>query len=340
MSIRATTSLGGTASDITVGKVAHGLMMMTWTPEPVPDEQCFEAIKAGVDALPPGTKMFLNGGEFYGHNYATTNLEMIARFFEKYPEYVDKTFLSVKGGLKPGAVPLPDGSPANLRRSVELINEKLRGTKRLDLFECARVDPNVSLEESIRTLVELKNEGKLDHIGMSECSADSLRRGNAVHPIAAVEIEISPWTYEGEAKKVIATAEELGVTVIAYSPLGRGFLTGQIKRPEDIPEGDFRRSLPRFQEDNLKHNFAIVDALTAIARSKNVTSAQLSIAWVASLGKHVIPLPGSSHAKRTRENCAGGDIKLSVEDIAEINSVISAADVKGDRYGHQAYLWG
>lgn len=340
MSIQATTSLGGTASNITVGKVAHGLMMMTWTPEPVADEQCFEAIKAGVDALPPGTKMFLNGGEFYGHNLATTNLEMIARFFEKYPEYVDKTFLSIKGGLKPGSVPVPDGSPANLRRSVELINEKLRGTKRLDLFQSARVDPNVSLEESIRTLVELKNEGKLDHIGMSECNADTLRRGNAVHPIAAVEIEVSPWEYGEEAKKVIATAEELGIAVIAYSPLGRGFLTGQIKRPEDIPEGDFRRALPRFQEDNFKHNFAIVDALTAIARSKNVTSAQLSIAWVASLGRHVIPLPGSSHAKRTRENCAGGDIELSTEDITEINSVISGAEVRGGRYGHEAYLWG
>ncbi|KAG1877853.1 Aldo/keto reductase [Suillus subalutaceus] len=309
MSIRVTTSLGGTASDVTVGKVA-----------PVPDEQCFEAIKAGVDALPPGTKMFLNGGEFYGHNLATTNLEMIARFFEKYPDYVDKTFLSIKV------------RPANLRRSVELINEKLRGTKRLDLFECARVDPNVPLEESIRALVELKNEGKLDHIGMSECSADSLRRGNAVHPITAVEIEVSPWEYGEEAKKVIATAEELGIAVIAYSPLGRGFLTGQIKRPEDIPEGDYRRSLPRFQEDNFKLNFAIVDALTAIARSKNVTSAQLSIAWVASLGKHVIPLPGSSHAKRTRENCAGGDIELSTEDIAEINSLISAAEIRGDRW--------
>jgi pyridoxine 4-dehydrogenase len=342
MSIRATTSLGGTASNITVGKVAHGLMMMTWTPTPVPDEQCFEAIKAGVDALPPGTKMFLNAGEFYGHNLATTNLEMIARFFEKYPDYVDKTFLSVKGGVKIGTVPVPDSSPANLRRSVELINEKLRGTKRLDLFESARVDPNVPLEESIKALVELKNEGKLDHIGMSECSADSLRRGHAVHPITAVEIEVSPWEYGEEARKVIATAEELGIAVIAYSPLGRGFLTGQIKRPEDIPEGDFRRSLPRFQEDNFKHNFAIVDALTAIAGSKNVTSAQLSIAWVASLGKHVIPLPGSSHVKRTRENCAGGDIELSTEDIVEINSVISAAEVRGGRYsqGHEKYLWG
>jgi len=340
MSIRATTFLGGTASNVTVGKVAHGLMMMTWTPNPVPDEQCFEAIKAGVDALPSGTKMFLNAGEFYGHNLTTTNLEMIARFFEKYPDYVDKTFLSVKGGLKPGTMALPDGSPANLRRSVELINEKLRGTKRLDLFQSARVDPNVPVEESIRTLVELKNEGKLDHIGMSECKADTLRRGNAVHPITAVEIEVSPWEYGEEAKKVISTAEELGIAVIAYSPLGHGFLTGQIKRPEDFPEGDFRRTIPRFQGDNFKYNLAIVDALTAIAGSKNVTSTQLSIAWVASLGKHVIPLPGSSHAKRTRENCAGGDIELSTEDIKEINSVISATEVKGGRYAHQTYLWG
>jgi len=177
---------------------------------------------------------------------------------------------------------------------------------------------------------------------MSECSADSLRRGNAVHPITAVEIEVSPWSYEVEAKKVIATAEELGITVIAYSPLGRGFLTGQIKRPEDLPEGDFRRHMPRFQEDNIKHNFAIVDALTAIAQRKNVTSAQLSIAWVGSLGKHVIPLPGSSHPKRTLENCAGGDVELSTEDLAEINSVINSAEIKGTRYGgvHETHLWG
>ncbi|OAX43581.1 Aldo/keto reductase [Rhizopogon vinicolor AM-OR11-026] len=335
-----TTSLGGTASNITVGKVAHGLMLMTWRTESVPDEQCFEAIKAGVDALPPGAKMFINGGEFYGHNLSTANIEMIARFFEKYPDYADKIFLSVKGGLKPGGSTEPDCSPAGVRRSVELINEKLRGTKRLDLYECARIDPKVPLEESIRALVELKKEGKLDHIGMSECSADSLRRGNAVHPIAAVEIEVSPWSYEEEGKKVIATAEELGIAVIAYSPLGRGFLTGQIKRPEDLPEGDFRRTLPRFQEDNIKHNFAIVDALTAIAERKNVTSAQLSIAWVASLGKHVIPLPGSSHPKRTLENCAGGDVELSTEDLAEINSVIDSAEVRGTRYAHEALLWG
>ncbi|KAF9227548.1 Aldo/keto reductase [Gyrodon lividus] len=353
---RATTKLGGTASDVVVGKVAHGLMLMTWKLEPVPDEQCFEAIKAGIDALPAGSKMFLNGGEFYGHNLSTTNLEMIARFFEKYPEYVDRTFLSVKGGVKPNASE-PDGSPENLARSVDSINEKLRGTKRLDLFQSARVDPNVPVEESVAALAKLKNEGKLDHIGMSECSAETLRRGHKIHPISVVEIEVSPWSYEPEAQEgklgfplfpernitaqlVIATARELGVAVAAYSPLGRGFLTGQIKRPQDIPEGDFRRYLPRFQEENIKHNFAIVDALTEIAQKKKVTSAQLSIAWVSSLGPHVIPLPGSSHVKRTLENCAGGDITLTEAELEDIIKVIENADVKGTRYGAAAkHLW-
>ncbi|KAN0088007.1 NADP-dependent oxidoreductase domain containing protein [Tylopilus felleus] len=337
---RVTTNLGGTASNIVVGKVAHGLMMMTWTLNPVPDEQCFEAIKAGVDALPPGAKMVINGGEFYGHNWSTTNLEMIARFFEKYPEYVDKTFLSVKGGLLLREA-RPDGSQENITRSVNVVNEKLRGTKRLDLFECARVDPDVPVEVSIAALARLKSEGKLDHIGMSECSAETLRRGHKVHPISVVEIEVSPFSYEPQTREVIATAKELGVAVAAYSPLGRGFLTGQIKRPEDIPEGDMRHHTPRFQEDNLRHNFAIVDKLTELAKKKNITPAQLAIAWVSSLGPHVIPLPGSSHAKRTIENCAGGDVVFTDEELREINQVIENADVKGTRYPetHAKYLW-
>ncbi|KAF8557518.1 Aldo/keto reductase [Imleria badia] len=336
---RATTNLGGTASDVVVSKVGHGLMMMTWKPEPSPKDECFEAIKAGIDALPPGAKMVLDGGEFYGHNFSTANLDLIAEFFETYPDYAERAFLSVKGGLK-YMEPEPDSSPENLARSVSLINAKLRGTKRLDLFECARVDPKVSVEDTIATLVKLKDQGKFDHIGMSECSAKTLRRGHKVHPISIVEIEISPFSYEQHTRDVIAAAKELGVAVAGYSPLGRGFLTGQIKRPEDIPVGDFRRQLPRFQEDSMKYNFAIVDALTEVAKKHNVTPAQLCIAWVSSLGPHVIPIPGSSHAKRTLENCAGGDIEFSKVELEEINGVIDKADVKGLRYpAHVGGLW-
>ncbi|KAH0830112.1 NADP-dependent oxidoreductase domain-containing protein [Lanmaoa asiatica] len=311
---------------------------MTWREIPVPDEECFEAIKAGIDALPPGVKMFLNGGEFYGHNASPANLEMIARFFEKYPEYADRTFLSIKVKNL--------SRPENLTRSVNWVNEKLRGTKRVDLFQCARVDPDVPVEVSIAALAMLKNEGKLDHIGMSECSAETLRRGHKVHPISVVEIEISPFSYEPETRKVIAAAKELGVSVAAYSPLGRGFLTGQIKRPEDLP-GKFHfshmqpSSFSCFHVQNLKHNFAIVDALTEIAKRKNVTPAQLCIAWVGSLGPHVIPLPGSSHAKRTLENCAGGDVVFTEAELQEINVLIENVDVKGTRYPaqHAKYLW-
>ncbi|EGN95420.1 hypothetical protein SERLA73DRAFT_186401 [Serpula lacrymans var. lacrymans S7.3] len=336
-----TANLGGTASNVVVNKVGHGLMFMTWKEVPTPDEECFESIKAGVDALPPGVKMFLNGGEFYGHNRSTANLEMISRFFEKYPDYADKTFLSIKGGVGRTSL-VPDSSPENLKASVDTIVEKLRGKKRLDLFECARVDPKVPVEDAIKVLSGYVKEGKFDHIGMSECSAESLRRGHAVHPIAAVEIEVSPWSYEEETQKVIATSKELGIAVIAYSPLGRGFLTGQIKSLDDIPADDMRRHLSRFKPENFNVNFKIVVALSAIAKRKNVSPAQLSVAWVGALGKHVIPLPGSSHAKRTIENLVGGDVELSADDMKEIEHVMNTHEIKGDRYfgGGEAYLWG
>ncbi|KZT44066.1 Aldo/keto reductase [Sistotremastrum suecicum HHB10207 ss-3] len=337
-----TTTLGGTASNVTVAKVAHGLMQMTWTPSPVSDEQAFEAIKAGIDAAPAGSKVVLNSGEFYGTNPRTSNLELVSRFFEKYPEYADRAFLSVKGGTTATALE-PDSSEANLRRSVDTTLEKLRGKKRLDLFQCARVDHRVSIEETIGTLATLVKEGKFDHIGMSECSADTLRRGHAVHPISIVEIEVSPWSYEEETKKVIATAEELGIAVAAYSPLGRGFLTGSIKKPEDLKENDLRRRLDRFKDENLRHNLALVEALTTIAEKKKVTPAQLSIAWVSALGKHVLPLPGSSKASRTLENLSAGDIQLSSAEFAEIQKVIDGHEVKGHRYfgeGINAHLWG
>ncbi|KAI0673095.1 aldo/keto reductase [Trametes maxima] len=341
-----TVKLGGTASDVTVGRVAHGLMMMTWRDPnfPLPDEEAFEAIKAGVDATPAGVKMMINSGEFYGPNCSTANLELLARFFEKYPEYADRTFLSVKGGLGEGSL-TPDSSPENLRRSVDKINSVLKGTKRLDLFESARVARNVPVEDAVKTLVQLKNEGKFDHIGLSECSAATLRRANAVHPIATVEIEVSLWSYEEETKNVISTAQELGIAVVAYSPLGRGFLTGSIKSPSDIPAGDMRHHFSRFQEENFKHNTAVVEAVKTLATKKGVTPAQLSIAWVASRGPHVIPLPGSSNKKRNLENIAAGNVELTEADLAEVDDILAKHTVKGGRYRDDVdptvlHLWG
>lgn len=335
-----TTKLG----DVVVAKIAHGLMMMTWKPTPVPDEQAFAAIKAGIDALPSGVKMILNSGEFYGQGFGTGNLELVARFFEKYPEYADRTFLSVKGGTLPGQLHT-DGSKENLRRSVDTILKALRGTKKLDLFEPARRDPKYEIEHYAEVLNELVKEGKFDYIGLSEVGAETIRRAHKVMPIAAVEIEVSLQAYEQRTKDVLATCKELGIAVVAYSPLGRGLLTGQIKSLNDFEEGDFRRRLSRFHDDNIGQNLQLVDGLSAIAKRKGITVAQLCLAWVGALGDCVIPLPGSSNSKRTLENLSAGDVVLSSEDLAEIAQLMEKYPRKGARYvdhltEQQLHLWG
>ncbi|ETW74634.1 hypothetical protein HETIRDRAFT_331884 [Heterobasidion irregulare TC 32-1] len=355
------------SSDVVVLKTGHGLMMMTWKPTPVSDGEAFEAIKAGLDSLPSGVKMLINSGEFYGIDPPTANLELIARFFEKYPTYTDKVFLSVKGASKIPEVGI-DCSPENLERSVNRILDKLRGTKKLDLFECARVDPNYAIEDTIKVLSSFITKGKFDYIGLSECRAETVQRASAIAPISAVEIEVSPWSYTQETIDVIAMCKGLSIC----SPLGRGFLTGKIRRPDDF-EGALRsrqeehndctiipcvgrisrascypssrnkkRTLENLKggdiklsaedlEENMKHNFAIVDGLKAIADKKGITTAQLRITWVSSLGPHVFPLPGSSK-KCTLENLNGGDIELSSVELREINQVLETHTVKGGRY--------
>ena len=210
---------------VVVSRHARGKLKLfcRWKPTPVPDEDCFASIKAGIDALPLGAKMFLNSGalchifspylptnfsrnyhyagEFYGQGETTANLELVARFFDKYPSYADKAFLSVKGGNKLHSLQ-PDGSPENLRRSVDYILEKLRGTKSLDLFECARYDATYPLEDSLKVLQGFIKEGKFKYIGLSEVSAATVRRAHrAASEVAAVEIEVSPWSYTQETKE-------------------------------------------------------------------------------------------------------------------------------------------
>ncbi|KAH9935948.1 aldo/keto reductase [Epithele typhae] len=323
-----TATIGSGSSTTTIGKIGHGLMMMTWRAEdrPLADEDAFEAIKAASTPCLPGEdapqqRHYVRSGHFYGPNLGPANLQLLARFYAKYPEYADKTFISVKGGLKPGHM-VPDSSAENLRAGVLDINVQLGGTKKMDLFECARVPPDVPLEDALATL----------HIGMSECSAATLRKAHAITPISIVEIEVSLWSYEEETKKVIATAKELGIVVAAYSPLGRGFLTGTITSPADLSEKDMRRMLTRFQEAELAHNTALVDAAKALAARKGVTPAQLALAWVSSLGDHVVPIPGSSVKTRNLENLAAADITLTAAELAEIGQILTSTPVQGGRY--------
>jgi len=235
----------------------------------------------------------------------------------------------------------PLGTEEHLRRAMDNINAKLRGTKRLDVFENGRVDPDRPIEDTIAILKKLIGEGKFDHIGMCECSAETLRRAHSVHPIASVEIEVSLFSYEEEAQKVIATARELKVPVLAYSPMGVGFLTGTVRSPSDIDPTDIRHNFDRFKPENFHHNLQLVDRVTEIAKRKGVTPAQLALAWVLSLGDHMIPLAGSSHATRTVENLGASDVILTAGEQAEIEAVLQEMGVKGARFMKDApNLWG
>jgi pyridoxine 4-dehydrogenase len=189
---------------------------------------------------------FWNGGELYGPPHANS-LQLLNAYFTEYPEDADKVVLSIKGGLT--ATLAPDGTEEGVRRSVENCVKILDGKKTIDIFECARVDRNVPIEDTMRALVKLKDEGKIRGIGLSEVRAETIRRAAAVAPIAAVEIELSLTSRDVLTNGVASTCAELGIPIVAYSPLGRGLLTGRFRSTSDIPEGDFRRSQPRFQDE-------------------------------------------------------------------------------------------
>jgi len=325
-----TLRLGGTASNIEVANVAHGLMRMTWTTNPVSDAQAFQAIKDGVDAA-GGAKVYLNGGTFYAQDFGPANLELLSRFYEAYPEYAERTVLCIKGGVKQGTIETHH-SEETLRRTFDVISTALRGTKHLDVYENARIDPSRPIEETFAILKKLKEEGKFDHLAMSECNAETLRRGNAVEPITHVEVEVSPFCYDDTNKEVIATARELSIPVLAYGVQAAGFLTGQIRSPDNFPEGDFRKGFDRFQPENFYLNLQLVDRITELAKAKGVTPATFNIAWVRSLGPHMLPLLGSSKSTRTIENLRAGDVNLTKEEIEAVNDALKKIPVQGDRY--------
>jgi len=334
-------SLGGDASHVKVGAIGHGLMMLTWTPNPAPDEEAFASMKAAADA----GATFWNSAQFYGQpEDPMANLKLLNRFFDKYPDYAEKIVLSVKGGMdvEKGAHGGPSSSVENLRADLKRITEALGDKKKVDIYECARVDPSRTIEETIQNMVTLKNEGWFKYIGVSEISADALRRANAVHPIAAVEIEVSIWAMEDETYAVVKACDELGIALIAYSPLGRGFLTGKFKKPEDIPEGDMRRHFPKFQGENFKVNLKLVHAVDDIAKKKGVPPSQLALAWILKLSPHAIPIPGSSSTERALENIGGANVTLTDDEFAEINNLLKQFESVGDRYGGpvQAMNWG
>jgi aryl-alcohol dehydrogenase-like predicted oxidoreductase len=205
------------------------------------------------------------------------------------------------------------------------------GVETIDLYYQHRVDPKTPIEDTVGAMAELIREGKVRWLGLSEAGADTIRRAHAVHPIAALQTEYSLWTRDPD-DELLALTEELGITFVAYSPLGRGFLTGELKSPDDLEPNDWRRTNPRFQGENFRKNLALVDALETMARAKGATAAQLALAWLLTRGDHVVPIPGMRRIERLEENAAATDIALTEDELHQLETIAPVGAASGERY--------
>ena len=222
------------------------------------------------------------------------------------------------------------GDPEYVRSACEASLKRL-GIEVIDLYYQHRVDTNVPIEETVGEMARLREEGKIRFLGLSEAAPQTIRRAQAVHPITAVQTELSLWSRDAEAE-VIPTVRELGIGYVAYSPLGRGFLTGQIKSPEDFAEDDFRKFHPRFTGENFGKNIELVRAVEVMAKEKGCTTAQLALAWVLARGEDIVPIPGTRHIRYLDENIGALDVKLSDEDLMRLDEILPPGAAAGQRY--------
>ncbi len=272
---------------------------------------------------------FLDTSDMYGPH---TNEELVGRAIAGRR---DQVFVATKFGIKLELTPTPrrsvDGSPAYVREACEGSLRRL-GVEHIDLYYQHRVDPNTPIEETVGAMAELVGEGKVRHLGLSEASAATIRRAHAVHPIAAVQSEYSLWTRDVE-EEILPVLDELGIALVAYSPLGRGFLAGRFSSREEIEEGDFRRYGPRFSEENFERNLVLTRRVRELAAEKDVTPAQLALAWVLSRGERIVAIPGTKRRSYLEDNLAAAAVRLSREESERIAAAVPPAS--GDRYDAQ-----
>lgn len=331
----------------TIGATGYGLMGLTWRADPQPIEDSIAVMKS---ALEKGAN-FWNGGTLYGTKEYNSE-QLLNAYFTKYPEDAEKVVISIKGGFD-AARHAVDGSPAYLRKEVEDLAGSAEGKWKIGIFEAARVDPNVAIEETVGELKQLVERGLIGGIGLSECSAQTIRRAAKVAKIESVEVEFSLFS-TGELfmplkvsiltdtvvdileNGIAKACAELGITLVAYSPLSRGLLTGEITKSDDLPADDMRRQLPRFQPENFEKNMDLVREVQALAKTKGCTSGQIALAWVkAHSGGDglpiIVPIPGTTTEKRLAENMA--DVVLSEDDLKELDEAVKKCSVHGGRYG-------
>jgi aryl-alcohol dehydrogenase-like predicted oxidoreductase len=274
---------------------------------------------------------FLDTAQLYG---PMTNEELIGRAIAGHrDEYVIATKFArrIEPTTKPGDLttlgPL-DGSAEHVRASIEGSLKRL-GTDHIDLYYQHRVDPTVPIEETVGAMAELVQQGKVLHLGLSEAAPETIRKAHAVHPITAVQTEYSLWTRDVE-QEILPTLQELGIALVAYSPLGRGFLSGRFTSTDELEDGDYRRHGPRFTGENLQQNLALAERVRELAAERSITPGQLALAWVLSRFQHIVPIPGTKRVSYLEENLGAADVQLSQADAQAIAEAVPAA--AGDRY--------
>jgi aryl-alcohol dehydrogenase-like predicted oxidoreductase len=273
---------------------------------------------------------FLDTADMYG---VGRNEELVGRAIR---DRRDRVVLATKFGNvrgEDGSFLGVNGRPEYVRSACDASLRRL-GVEVIDLYYQHRVDPRTPIEETVGAMARLIEEGKVRYLGLSEASAETIRRAHAVHPIAALQSEYSLWTRDVETE-ILPTCRELGIGFVAYSPLGRGFLTGRFEKPEDLPEDDRRRQFPRFQDENFQRNMRLVERVREIAEEKGCKPSQLALAWVLAQGQDLVPIPGTKRRKYLEENAGAVDVELTEADLGRINEVLSAEQVAGARYPEQ-----
>jgi aryl-alcohol dehydrogenase-like predicted oxidoreductase len=313
-------SLGG----LDVSRIGLGAMTMSGVYTTGASTDDAESIRAIHRALDLGVT-HIDTAEIYGPFHSE---ELVGRAIK---DRSDQVVVATKFGLVshsgggPGVI---DSSPANIRAAVEGSLKRL-GTDHIDLYYQHRVDPNTPIEETVGALAELVAEGKVRHIGLSEAGYDTIRRAHAVHPVAALQTEYSLWTRDPEAK-LLPLLRELRIGFVPYSPLGHGFLTGQIRSVADFADDDWRKTNPRFTGENFQRNLRIVDEVEAVAAEAGATPAQIALAWLLAQGDDIAPIPGTKRVARVEENTAADRIELSAEQIERLNNLTPAAGERHD----------
>ncbi|KAF9267165.1 Aldo/keto reductase [Marasmius fiardii PR-910] len=285
------------------------------------DEERFEVLDA---ALAAGCNHW-DSANIYGDSE-----ELIGKWFKRTGKR-NEIFLASKFGNTPNGI---RGEPAYVKEQCAKSLERF-GVDHIDLYYAHRTDPKVPIELTVGAMAELVNEGKVKYLGLSECTAADLRRAHAVHPISAIQMEYSPLflDIEGEELGLLKTARELGITVVAYSPLARGLITGQYKSPNDFEQDDFRRSVPKFQAENFPRILELVDRIREVGANHNATPGQATLAWILAQGDDFVVIPGTKKVKYLKENMGAVEIKLTPEEIALIRKFSEECEVPGDRYG-------